>query len=165
MPHLTDLGIVKSVMQGCLQDYFDCPKLNSLFLEKMGFYTIENDEQGEPIGIIDTLFSESISFSSFPKLENLYLRWMVLDKGIPAALQPCLHLEQIHTQLCFIDSFIPTFTAAMADSKKLPALKRLHIQYALKGKGTGSLEEFAQICIGQRPGLTISGDGFRGSVV
>jgi hypothetical protein len=156
MPHLVGLMIVDSIMQGRLQDYFDCPKLTSLFLEHVGFYSIETDEKGEPINIIDVPFSESVSFSSLPELENLYLRSMGLDEKLPAALQPCLHLEQIHTQFCFIGNFLPSFAAAMADSKKLPALKSLHLECPLRVKEPWSLEKFTRECVNHRPGLTIS---------
>jgi Leucine-rich repeat (LRR) protein len=158
MPHLIGFMITDSLVQDRLQDYLLCPKLKSLYLDQVGFYTIEKNQPAALITLVDAPLSHSASFPSLPGLESLYLRCMELDDKLPAALQSCPLLQRISTQFCVINDFARSFTTTITDSKNLPALEGLRIDSPFEVEESWSLEEFALGCIRRRPELTVYSD-------
>jgi hypothetical protein len=149
MPYLIELRLGKITFKGRLQDYFDCPKLKRLYLNEVEFFD-DNRASGMPEPL-----SSSVSFSSIPELETLYVRNGKFDVGLIDDLQSCPFLKHLSAKFCSIEEFIPSFKTAIADSQAFPSLKSLCIENSRKAKPWPQ-NTFAQYCVSQRPGLAVS---------
>jgi Leucine-rich repeat (LRR) protein len=156
MPCLIDLRLEKIAFKGRLQDYLDCPKLKRLYLDQVEFSdsgtAIEDDKKTPKIPIP---LSSSVSFSSIPELETLYVCNGKFDRKFADSLQSCPLLQRLSAKFCSIEDFIPSFKTAIADSKSFPSLKSLCIENSRKAEPWPQ-NAFARYCISQRPGLSVS---------
>jgi hypothetical protein len=154
MPHLIELSLVNSNIEGNLQRYLDCPKLKKLSLDQTAFVFPKNSTKDNTSSGKMPL-SSSILFPSIPKLECLDVCNVILDNNLIASLQSCPLLQYLSAEWCSIEDFIPSFTTAIADGKVFPSLKILCIDNSWKVESQ-SRRKFAQYCVSQRLGLAVS---------
>jgi hypothetical protein len=156
MPYLIELRLRRITFEGRLQDYLDCPKLKRLYLDKVKFYDQETDIEGDNYSPkISMPLSSSVSFSSIPELETLYVRNGKFDGKLTSYLQSCPLLQHMSAESCSIEEFIPSFEAAIADSQAFPSLKSLCIQNS-RTTNPWPQQTFARYCVSQHPGLAVS---------
>jgi hypothetical protein len=94
MPYLIELRLRSITFEGRVQDYLDCRKLKRLYLDEVKFYDQETDIESDNNSCKMLLpLSSSVSFSSIPELESLYVRNGKFDGKLTDSLQSCPLLQ------------------------------------------------------------------------
>jgi hypothetical protein len=131
--------------------------VKTLCLHDVSFYgPNDNNSQGywhcrEGLPLSDDPFLQNI-----PKLEYLYLEWMTVDGKFAGNLRHCQKLQELRTNLCYFEEFIPALTNTLADPKALPSLRRLRLLSSQTGLDGNQKKDFTDHCTVQRPEIAVT---------
>jgi hypothetical protein len=159
MPRLTTLQLKSTTIFGYLRQYFTTPKLKVLCLEKITFYTENTGIDSAPISKTDMLPSDIPFFRSMQSLERLSIRQMQVSAALAVDLRYCPDLRELDLSWCLAEDFLSSWMEALNDTNSFPALKSIHVDYSWSKNLPVSFSDFAKVCVAQRAGMIVFGNG------
>jgi hypothetical protein len=157
MPNLTTLLLLDLRIEGPFYRYLSFPKLKTLRLHMVQFYDPDDHSTGEEwFGRKQLPVSDVLLLRDLPELERLYLGWMDIDERFADKIRYCPKLQEFVAAFCELESFFPSLTNSLADSKAFPSLRRLRLLPSLTSLDDPLGNDFISYCAVQRPDISVS---------
>jgi hypothetical protein len=162
-PHLTSLSLRATQFEGRIQDHLMFPELKELELSSVRFFLPDDDNPSlqQKVKRTAEILPDPTFFKGIPKLERLVLKDIPANDALATVLQNCSSLQHLNMEFCSIRAFIPSFLMCLPSRHAFPLLKALRIDYSWPAVSNISYLEFVRYCIGQRPGIEVTGNGDR----